>query len=72
MMKALALAGLFLAACSGESAGGDKAAGTHSDPVDHCERLADVCRLSKSQLGVCTRTQTKCDAGVCYVCAPQH
>jgi hypothetical protein len=51
--------------------------GTPSDPVDVCKRLADVCRLDASRLGVCVQAPAP-DAPACagrtpcYVCTPQH
>lgn len=57
---------LLLIAC-GEG-GPRKAAGTMNDPVDTCERVADVCRIDKAKLGVCTQKR----AGSGFVCASQH
>lgn len=42
-------------------------AGTPTDPVEVCERAADVCRHEGSKLGVCTQR----DDGSLY-CMPQH
>lgn len=40
-----------------------------ADPVEVCERIADVCRLNNgSQLGVCTPNSS----GDSFICAPQH
>lgn len=57
---------LAVFACSGNS--DKKPAGTMLDPVDVCERLADVCRLDKSRLGVCTAHPS----GQGFVCVSQH
>lgn len=45
----------------------DKPAGTTNDPVVTCERVADVCRLDRSRLGVCVRAK---DGG--FACQSQH
>ena len=45
-----------------------KPAGTTSDPVEVCERVADVCRIDKAKLGVCTQER----GGSALVCASQH
>ena len=57
---------LFVLACG--PSGTSKPAGTTSDPVDVCERVADVCRIDKAKLGVCTQDR----ANVGLVCASQH
>lgn len=73
----LVVLGLLLAACSSES-GERPAAGTPTDPVETCTRLADVCRFDGSQLGVCieapaNKRPARCQAGKpCFICAPQH
>ncbi len=76
------LAGLVLAcmvACTSRGDTSKSPAGTPTDPVDTCERLADVCRVNNSsQLGVCTappaeKHATLCgDRKPCFICAPQH
>ena len=45
-----------------------KPAGTSSDPVEICERVADVCRIDKAKLGVCTQKRD----GSGFACASQH
>ena len=53
-----------LVACGPDS----KPAGTIADPVEICEKSAQVCRISPGVLGVCTPDQSP--AG--FRCAPQH
>ena len=78
--RALAAAAL-LAACSssGSPSGGQKPAGTPTDPVLVCERLADVCRQGGgSQLGVCTAPAANTSPAACegrkpcLICMSQH
>lgn len=64
MLRCLSM--MLLLAC--ESRGTGKPAGTTSDPVEVCERVADVCRIDKAKLGVCTQSR----AGSGFVCASQH
>lgn len=45
-----------------------KPTGTTNDPVLVCERVADVCRIEGSRLGVCT---TRAQGGG-FVCLSQH
>ena len=45
-----------------------KPTGTTSDPVEVCERIADVCRIDKAKLGVCEQQR----GGSGLVCASQH
>lgn len=45
-----------------------KPAGTMHDPVEVCERAADVCRIDKAKLGVCTQRRD----GAGFACASQH
>jgi hypothetical protein len=72
----LALAVAVAAACS--SSAPSKPAGTATDPVDVCERLADVCRLDGAQLGVCIapppgpRPDACGTREPCLVCVSQH
>jgi hypothetical protein len=47
--------------------GNSKPTGTTSDPVEVCERVADVCRIDKAKLGVCTQGR-----GSALVCVSQH
>lgn len=56
----------FLVACSTSSS--SKPTGTPNDPVDVCERVADVCRIDKAKLGVCTRAKV----GTAFTCVSQH
>jgi hypothetical protein len=39
-----------------------------SDPVEVCGRIADVCRIDKAKLGVCTQAAS----GSGFRCASQH
>lgn len=57
---------LLLVACG--PTGSSKPTGTTSDPVEVCERLADVCRIDKAKLGVCEQRRS----GSGFVCASQH
>jgi hypothetical protein len=58
----------LLAACGSGSSTNSKPAGTMADPVEVCEKVADVCRLDKAKLGVCVTKKT----GQGLVCASQH
>ena len=60
------LALVLLVACSSGRA--SKPTGTPNDPVDVCERVADVCRIDKAKLGVCTQAKV----GTAFTCASQH
>jgi len=75
--------GIAVAAAGGcsspdSSSAAHKPAGTPTDPVLVCERLADVCRLDGSRLGVCIAAPAgqspEACAGRprCFICAPQH
>lgn len=74
----LAAALAVTAACSSSGSGDDKPAGTPTDPVETCERIADVCRFDGPKLGVCIeappdKRPPRCSANEpCYVCQPQH
>ncbi len=57
---------LLVIACG--DGGNRKPAGTTNDPVEVCERVIDVCRLDKAQLGVCVQQR----GGSGFVCASQH
>lgn len=57
---------LLLGACG--RSGDKKPAGTTADPVEVCERVADVCRIDKAKLGVCTQPRS----GSGFVCMSQH
>jgi hypothetical protein len=78
--SAAALAALALvAACSSPSQpAGREPAGTPTDPVEVCKRVADVCRLDRSRLGVCiaappgSSPEACAGRSPCFVCAPQH
>lgn len=61
-MRTLAL--LLLVACGPSNS---KPKGTTADPVDVCERVADVCRIDKAKLGVCTQGR-----GSGLTCMSQH
>jgi len=76
----LSLSLLLAMSCSSSPPGSGEAkpAGTPTDPVEVCERLADVCRIDGAKLGVCTApgpgpAPAAC-AGhdPCYICASQH
>jgi len=67
MIRALLIASL-LASCGPGSSSSNKPAGTLSDPVLVCERVADVCRLDSSRLGVCVYAKNGRD----LACASQH
>lgn len=64
--------------CESGPAKQHKPTGTPTDPVPLCERHGQVCRLDKSQLGVCVAAQSpeakeKCEGRFpCLLCAPQH
>ena len=58
---------LVLAVACGPG-GSSKPAGTTNDPVEVCERVADVCRIDKAKLGVCTQSRS----GSGLSCASQH
>jgi hypothetical protein len=59
---------VLLASCRSDSTSARKPAGTPNDPVETCERLADVCRLDGARLGVCTTPAS----GKGLVCMSQH
>jgi hypothetical protein len=59
---------LVVAGCGKQRDPNAKPAGTSADPVLVCERLADVCKLDGSRLGVCTQGKD----GTTLVCASQH
>jgi hypothetical protein len=69
---------LFVACSSSSDSSKRKPAGTPTDPVAVCERIADVCRMDSSRLGVCTAplAGTKpavCEGGEpCLICMSQH
>lgn len=67
MLRA-ALVAAALAACGSSGSSSGKPAGTLSDPVDVCTRAADVCRIDRAKLGVCSAAR----AGSGFVCASQH
>ena len=64
MLRAAML--VILVACGPTST--SKPSGTASDPVAICERVADVCRLDKSRLGVCTARSGTTG----FACMSQH
>ena len=64
MLRSLAL--VLLVACG--PGGNTKPSGTTNDPVEVCERVADVCRIDKAKLGVCTQRRD----GSGFACASQH
>lgn len=68
MTKRVIVALLAAAACGPDTSAPAKPAGTPTDPVDVCERAADVCRLDDSRLGVCTPDKS----GTTFTCMSQH
>jgi hypothetical protein len=58
---------LLIAAACGSSPTA-KPSGTTSDPVELCEKVADVCRLDGAKLGVCVHAKS----GSGFTCASQH
>jgi hypothetical protein len=57
---------MSLASCGPST--NSKPSGTSSDPVLTCERIADVCRLDGSRLGVCVQARN----GSGFACQSQH
>lgn len=57
---------VLLFACGPDSS--KEPAGTTADPVEVCERVADVCRLDSSRLGVCMERPS----GEGFACQSQH
>ena len=57
---------LFVVACGPSN---NKPTGTTADPVEKCERVADVCRIDKAKLGVCTHAA---GGSAELICASQH
>jgi hypothetical protein len=76
MTRLAAALALALLGCSTEGGAPSKPTGAPSDPVAVCERLADVCKLDGSRLGVCTASDPAAPAcqgrSPCFVCMPQH
>jgi len=68
MHLGLAVAAALALGCGPTSSSNGKPSGSPSDPVLTCERVADVCRLDKSRLGVCVQSKT----GVGFACQSQH
>jgi hypothetical protein len=56
---------IFLVACG---SGSSKPSGSTNDPVEICERVADVCRFDKAKLGVCVQARS----GSGLSCQSQH
>jgi len=79
---AVAVALIGAIACSSKSSESSSAqskpAGTPTDPVLVCERVADVCRLDGSRLGVCTAPSAGTSPAACegrkpcFICMSQH
>lgn len=71
---------LLLAGCRSpsEPAAKREPAGTPTDPVEVCKRIADVCRLDESRLGVCIaapegKPPAECAGRTpCFLCVSQH
>ena len=60
---------MLMSACSGSGDGKNhEPAGTSADPVAVCKRVADVCRIDRARLGVCTQTPD----GSAIKCMSQH
>lgn len=76
MPRLVAFLVMALLGCSGSgSTEQAKPTGTPTDPVEVCERVADVCRLDGAKLGVCVEGQpdTDCEGRrPCFLCADQH
>jgi hypothetical protein len=66
MCRSLGL--LLLVACGPGGNSNSKPTGTISDPVEVCERVADVCKIDGAKLGVCTQRRS----GSGLACASQH
>jgi|GEM_PF-1491083 len=82
---AVALVALWFAAACGDSSDSSaarKPTGTPTDPVEVCERVADVCRLDGAKLGVCVEAAPNAAScppdgsgkapAKCFVCQSQH
>jgi hypothetical protein len=67
-MHARLVIALILVGCGPTSS--TKPSGTASDPVTTCERVADVCRLDASRLGVCV--QARGGSAGALTCQSQH
>jgi len=67
-MMSLVVATVAVIGCGRGSGSSRKPAGTATDPVEVCERMADVCRLDRSRLGVCSPNRS----GPGLTCMPQH
>ncbi|HKE16076.1 MAG TPA: hypothetical protein VKB80_14470 [Kofleriaceae bacterium] len=74
----LAMAVAMAAACGPSGQASSKPTGTPTDPVLVCERVADVCRLDDSRLGVCIQPpagpppEACAGRSPCFICTPQH
>jgi hypothetical protein len=61
--------------CQDGSKSQSKPTGTPTDPVEVCEKHAQVCRFDGAQLGVCVQNKdsSQCESDKpCLVCVPQH
>jgi hypothetical protein len=76
VMAGLCLLVLPSLACKSGKKAEHKPTGSPTDPVEVCERPAQVCRHKGSQLGVCIskqKTDPSCQGQYpCFVCVPQH
>ena len=74
----LVIAVAMAAACGPSGQTNSKPTGTPTDPVLVCERIADVCRLDDSRLGVCIQPpagpppESCAGRSPCFICTPQH
>lgn len=74
----VALLTLLGCSSSGREGAQREPAGTPTDPVEVCTRVADVCRLDGAKLGVCVAPPpgpppAACDGrDPCYLCMSQH
>ena len=72
----IAFLALWVACDRGDTDKAPKPTGTPTDPVEVCERVADVCRLDGAKLGVCVEATPGAAAcqgkSPCFVCQSQH
>ena len=66
MLQRALIAGIVVAAACGPGSSAPPA-GTPTDPVTVCARVADVCRLDGNRLGVCVQRPDGA-----FACASQH
>ncbi len=66
MVRAFLTISLVSLGCGPSGSTSAKPTGSPQDPVETCERFADVCKLDGAKLGVCATR------GSGFVCASQH